>query len=537
MPAPKPRVRCLAGSAPAALSGAALLAASGQRHPAYEPLRIPRPAPGVLPQSRADMAMDDAGCADLYGYAHLNTAYGVLFPYADRPQFLGFPALSELAQIPEYRRMVGTLAQEMTRKWIRLTSSGEADNKDRIKLLGDALERFRVRDVFREAWEHDGYFGRGQIYIDVGVTNDPDELKSPLVLTPRKIARGALRGLRTIEPIWSYPAFYNSNDPMRADFYKPQTWYVMGKEIHYSRLVTVISREVPDMLKPAYMFAGVSLTQLAKRYVENWTRTQQSVADLLESFTYWVLETDLQALSQSGDAMVSRFEAFSRTMKNRSLAVVDKNTEGVSNVSAPLSGLHELQAQAQEHQASVDGFPLVKLLGITPSGLNASSEGELKCWYDRVHAQQEHFNAQIKRILDVVQLSEFGDIDPDIGFNWEPLWEPTAAELATIRKTEADTAVVYINAGVISPDEERQRVAREDGSAYTGLDLNAEIEAPGQEDAPQDGAEGQASGGGAAQDLIGATDKAPAQDAEFHEEDHPRAPDGRFGSGGAATAR
>ena len=501
MPAPKPRIRVQAASLPH-VNGRALLSASGRGRAPCLPLQVPQPAPGVLPADRPALAMDDYG--GLSEYAFAQSSYGVLFPYADRPQFLGFPALAELAQVPEYRRMVGTLAEEMTRKWFRLTSSG--DSADRVKLLTDDMEAFRLKDVFREAWEHDGFFGRGQIYIDTGDSDNRPELATPLALSPRKIKKGSLVGFRTIEPIWSYPAAYNSTNPLKSDWYKPQTWYVMGLEIHRTRLITLISREVPDMLKPAYMFAGISLTQLAKRYVENWTRTQQSVADLLEAFTVWKLKTNLQGAEQQSDTFLSeRFEAFQKGLRNRSLAVVDFATEDVENISAPLSGLHELQAQSQEHMASVDGFPLIKLLGITPSGLNASSEGELHVWYDRVRAQQSKFDQQVKHVLGVLQLNRFGDIDPDIGFEWEPLWEPSAAERATIRKTEADTAKVYIDAGVIAPDEERERLAAEDGSAYTELDLNREI-APEPEDDGAPELPGQEPPG-----FAGAHDKAPPQ--------------------------
>ena len=504
MPAPKPRIRRQAGSSPIPLAGPGMVAAARTSRPAYEPLRLTRPAPGVLPNG-VGMAMDEEGVGALYDYAFEQSGYGALWRYADRPVFLGFPALSELAQIPEYRRMTDTLAQEMTRKWIRITSSSGDGNQDRVKELEKAQRKFGLASVFRQAFKHDGMFGRGQIYPDFGETS-AEELKAPLVLSPRKIRKGSLLGFNVIEAMWSYPGFYNSTNALRADYYKPQTWYVMSQEVHRTRLITLISREVPDMLKPSYMFAGISLTQLARRYVENWTRTQQSVVELLESFTIWNLQTNLQALAQdTTGALEARFEAFNRIVKNRSLAVTDKDTEMLSNVSAPLGGLHELQAQAQEHQASVDGFPLLKLFGIQPSGLNASSEGELKCWYDRVHAQQEHFNPHVKTCLDIIQLSEFGDIDPDISFEWEPLWEPTAAERATIRKTEADTASVYIDKGVISPDEERERLALEDQSAYSGLDLNREIEAPGEPDAGGD-APVEAPDGA---DWQGAADKAP----------------------------
>jgi hypothetical protein len=276
-------------------------------------------------------------------------------------------------------------------------------------------------------------------------------------------------------------------NPLAPDFYRPQTWYVLDKEIHYTRFMTLVSRQVPDLLKPAFQFGGISLTQLAKPTVDNWLSARQSVSNLLKAFTVWNLQTNMSAVLQGGssEGLVGRAEMFTRFCTNRGLMLTDKDTEVLSNISVPLSGLDHLQAQAQEHQAAVDGMPLTVLLGITPSGLNATGEGEMDAWRDRVRAYQENlFNSPLKRVMDVIQLSEFGEIDPDIGFEWVSLKQPNDSERATIRKTEADTAVELIGAGVIMPEDERRRLAQTEDSAYHGLDLS---DAPDLPDEPDDG--------------------------------------------------
>lgn len=47
-----------------------------------------------------------------------------------------------------------------------------------------------------------------------------------------KIGICSLKGLRVFEPIWTYPGMYNSTDPLRRDFYQPQTWFVMNRQVH-----------------------------------------------------------------------------------------------------------------------------------------------------------------------------------------------------------------------------------------------------------------------------------------------------------------
>ncbi|EAM6855285.1 DUF1073 domain-containing protein [Salmonella enterica] len=210
--------------------------------------------------------------------------------------------------------MVSVIAEEMTRKWIKVKAVGEGDDSraPRIAQLTDALERYNVRDAFRLAVEHDGFFGRGQIYIDVrspsgmSAWTDPAELESRLFISDKKIPKGSLLGLRVIEPVWTYPGMYNADNPLSDDFYRPSEWYVMGKTVHASRMIDLISRPVPDMLKPAYNFGGLSLVQIAEPYVNNWLRTRDSVGDMLHSFSLSGIMTDMSQALREGASMVNK---------------------------------------------------------------------------------------------------------------------------------------------------------------------------------------------------------------------------------------
>ncbi|HFL3839656.1 anti-CBASS protein Acb1 family protein, partial [Klebsiella pneumoniae] len=132
---------------------------------------------------------------------------------------------------------------------------------------------------------------------------------------------------------------------------------------------------------------------------------------------------------------------------------------------------------SQEHMSAVSSIPLVKLLGITPNGLNATSDGEIRVFYDYIHAlQQSVFKDNLKRVMDIIQLSEFGDIDDGITFDFEPLYEMSAKERAEIRKVDADTDAVYVGASVLSGNEVREKIAGDPDSPYHSLDLNDDLE-------------------------------------------------------------
>lgn len=470
------------------------------------PFKLPQPMPGVVPKG-ARLAQDEDISAQYT--AALNDAY------AEGLMFMGYPALSQLAQRAEYRRPVEILAREMTRKWLKIQSTGDERKKQpppqpaepgvpppvdpvmadpaqggedpkaaKIARIEKAFERLGVKEAVREALEHDGFFGRGQIYIDVGAV-DGAELKLPLSASKEKIAKGSLKRLRVIDPIWTYPGNYNSSDPLSDGFFEPQTWFILGREIHESRFVTLISREVPDLLKPAYAFSGLPLTQMIKPYVDNWLKTRQSVADIVQAFTVWVLKTDMAAVLSGDDtggdstSILARLDLFNQLRNNKGSMAIDKESEEFQNISTSLAGLHELQAQSQEHMSAATGIPLVKLFGISPSGLNASSDGEIRTFYDTIESEQEStLKNGLRRLLNIVQLNEFGEIDPEIGYAWEPLMSADPKELAEIRKINADADGALIDKGVLEPSEVRERIANDEDSPYASLDLSHVPEPP-----------------------------------------------------------
>jgi len=452
------------------------LAQWGSKVVMARPVTRYEPAPGVVPaapQLAMDKANDPLGLAYDDGgnfapnYTWLNQNYcGLGFP--------GYAYLSELAQRSEYRSPSETMAKEMTRKFIKLNTSSKGDKSEKIKEIELWFKKHDVRQVCLNALTLDLFFGRSQIFIDIRGQEDDIERAKPLVIDSKTIRKGTVAGFKVIEPIWTSPYTYNATDPTKPDFYVPYAWYVLGRKIHNSRLMTVISRPVPDLLKPAYNFGGISLTQLMEPYVIRWLRTVDGVNRIINNFSIIALATNMAAILQgkAGEAqgLLDRAKLFSAARDNQGLMLVDKNTEELTQIAVPLSSLDHLQAQAQEHMAAPSHIPLIKLTGITPSGLNASSEGEITVWHEFVHSEQENVLEPIlDKILDLAQLDLYGEIDDDIDYTFVPLIEATQKEIADIRKSDGDLAAALIDRGVVSPDEVREKLANDPESGYSNL--------------------------------------------------------------------
>lgn len=457
---------------------------------AAKAIQAPKLLPAVVPTGKTPaVAMDS--CQSIYDYA--DGGQGEASFYSAFP---GYPALAAMSQSSDYRSVAETTATEMTREWGRfkiddadiddsdeLTDrelakrNDEKEKQQRVRLekinaLTDAFKLHDIRTLVRRAIEVEHSMGRAQIYIDLGSSND----SLPFVMDERGVKKGALKGFQLIEPMWSTPSVYNANDPTAKDFYVPSRWFVLGREVHSDRLLTIIMRPVPDMLKPAYNFGGISMFQLMKPYVERYQRTADSVSQLVRAFSMTILSTDMSGILADGESDASlwlRVGLFNRYRDNTNTMMLDKESEEISQINTPLTGLPDLLTKSQEQMAAPSHTPLVKLLGVTPSGLNANSDGEIRVYYDWIMAQNEaHVRPVIDKISSLMQLSLFGEVDNAIVWEFNPLYQLDSKELAEVQEIKSRTAATLVDKGVVSPEEARQALASDENSDYSGIDVD-----------------------------------------------------------------
>lgn len=435
------------------------------------PIQHPVLPPGVVPKGkRALVAMDSGPYGQPYQFAA--SGYGnewVGFP--------GYPYLAMLSTRAEYRMFAQAIAGQLTREWIVLNSSETAgdETKDKITELTQMITDLGLRNVIQLAAEHDSYYGRAQIFLDI----EGHDRSLPLVLSPKTIRSGTKFRVKAVEAMWTTPSAYNAIDPASPDFYKPNKWFMLGQEVHATRLMTIITRPVTDMLKPAFNFGGMSMSQLAEPYVDNWLRTRQSVSDLINNFSIVALQTAMEEVLTSGDGgddLFKRAELFTLLRSNRGLMLLDKDKENLVMLNTPIGGLAELQSQSQEQMCSVSHTPAVILLGVAPTGFGNVAEGEMRTFYDWVASIQEiYWRAPIETVVNILQLIRYGVIDPDIIVSFQPLYQMTPKELAEIRTADAQTDAAYVDRSIIDATEVRAKLARNPESGYQGIDLGKEV--------------------------------------------------------------
>lgn len=440
-------------------------------------------APGCLPPSLGmGMAMMDPSLAQM---AH----EGIGFP--------GYPYLSMLSMRGEYRNIVGTRSREFFRKWGQFRSkSGDSDSiKERADKIEAEMERLKVRETLHLQFVHDEFFGMGNaIVLMEGDEDDEVELASDFALTPEKLKNRKIDAFRVVEPTWMTPDWYEARKPLQEGFYKPQAWWVMGTKVHASRVKQIISRPLPTLLRPAFNFGGVPITLMARPYVQNWLRTRQNVSDILATLRVFVVNTDIAAASGgvrtqqapggSGRTIKAALRRFQENMDNFGILCLPTGSS-MDTKSTPLAGLEELNAQALEQICSITNIPVIKFTTNQPAGLNANSDGTIRTFYDTGRSVRENdIGPALNWMVNIIQLSLFGDVDDDIEWVWDDLYEETPKDKLEMEESKARIRASDVAIGAINGDEAREQIRGDDDSIYSDANVDLTGAAPETADYP-----------------------------------------------------
>lgn len=433
-------------------------------------------APATLAEVDADTKKaNDAAIGQCHSLLHHAISIMGMSAY---PQFLGYGYLTGLAQNGLIRAGCEMIADEMVEKGITLTTKGnndpDTDKQAKLDRLNELITKINLLPTLRKAVSISKYYGGSLVYMDFdGIDTASENLLNPLILTKNELRGKKLRRLKVIEPYNLSPGQYNAADPLQEYYFKPRYWFVMGKAVDASRfLPPVQENELPTILRPAYNFFGIPLAQIVLDAVAHFTECREAEARLLTKFSLTVFKTNLnEQLFSGGDwsQIDNRVNNFVQYRSNDGVMLIDKESEDIDIKSTSLAGVKDIVSQAMEIVAAYFNEPVTKMWGLTPSGFN-TGESDLNNHYDHIASQQEkQLRDQIEYVLKVLQMQEWGEIDNEITFTFNPLSEEKEESMATVNKIKAETQQIYISNGVISPDEGRECLKADPKSGFNNL--------------------------------------------------------------------
>ena len=373
--------------------------------------------------------------------------------------FVGYGVLQQIAQNGMIRTCIQTVADDCTREWIELTGGDDTD-PEVLDSLTESVEKFKLQRLWTDAIATMGYMGGALIYIDTG-TDDPT---LPLILNEKsaELTQGGHLSFVLIDPVNVTPGLYNAIDPLKPDYMKdPTYWNILNRRVHHSRLIILRDNLPPTMLRPAYNFLGIPQAQILWDYVMHWNRARVSAADILEKLNLLVYQTNTSEMlgTPGGVSQIdAKMLALTRFRDNGSVLLCDRNSEDVKNITMTISGVTDVVRQALEFIAAINRTPAVKLLGISPSGFNATGESDIRNYYDHIKSKQELLRDGIQKAIDCIQLNLTGRIDPSVSFDFCRLGTDDAASDSALATAKTQTLSTLMQGNVISAEEARQAV-------------------------------------------------------------------------------
>ena len=129
--------------------------------------------------------------------------------------------------------------------------------------------------------------------------------------------------------------------------------------------------------------------------------------------------------------------------------------------------------------AAAARLPVSLLMGQAPAGMNATGESDTRFFYDQVRAEQEALKPKLEHLVKIMK----GDENIAVNIEFPALWQMTDREKAELRRMEAETDRIYLQEGVLLPEE----VAIKRFSSHDfAIDLNSRIDLANSERSKED---------------------------------------------------
>ena len=432
---------------------------------------LPATMSGVTTQERRtlNMAFDSAGGFNaIYESMAMHATELGQFPITS---FVGYGVLQQIAQNGMIRACIQTVADDVSRRWITLDGPAEKVEVLERLLTDPNYGGLSVKELFHRAVTTTGYMGGAFIFIDTG---DADtELPLAINEFSAELSQGSSVRFVLVDPVNVSPIAYNCTNPLDTDYMVPKVWQVLGRRVHASRMLTFIENQPPMLLKPNYNFLGIPQAQILWDYVVHFNKTRISAARLLDKISLLVVQTDMDEILSSQTGVQDfdvKMEFLQRYRDNDSVFVCDKDSEAVTNVQTSIAGCTDIVRQSLELIACINRTPAVKLLGISPSGFNATGESDIKNYYDYIASKQELYRDQIQTIINVLQLTQWGYIDPTITFTFNSLSQDDKASKAMTAQTRIGALAQLVDRQAISAEELRDLVRQDPDLELSSLD-------------------------------------------------------------------
>ncbi len=337
------------------------------------------------------------------------------------------------------------------------------DGKEVAEDLMALLEHMQFNRKFVMAGQQENAYGGSAMFP---VINDGEEDLS-LPLNEDKITIPS--AIHIFEPRMLQPIDW-TDDPLDPNFAKPSVWRLVpigvrgnaftGMQIHHTRLVIFpgirVSIEQPIGAQMGWGDSGLTpMRDVLRDYNLSWS----SAVALLQDMAQGVFKMSglAQLVSTDRDDEVERRIMIMDAMRSMIRSMVIDKDDDFSRIQTPMTSMPEILQQFCTRLAAAADMPVTKLMGQSPAGMNATGESDITIYDDSVEAWGDEHMPQLERAVRICAILPVdGPLKGKEPENWSaeyrPLRQPTEMEMASLRKTVAETDQINILNEIYTPD-------------------------------------------------------------------------------------
>lgn len=352
------------------------------------------------------------------------------------------------------QNVVGLMVDDMLREWYKLNGNITPEMQDML----DRLERqTRLQSRVNEGLRWGRLYGGAAGLIMI---KGQEDLSKPLDLD--LVFPGSFEGLYILDR-------WQGVTPNLALVFEggeevPESYSITDGQghtvatVHNSRVVRFTGRDLPRIERQVELYWGESEVEALYKEVVAHDNVSANMAALTFQANVNTMEIKgLEQLFSIGSSQAQRrfwqvMQAQSVLRSNFGTQLVEQGTK-LTNTQYHFNGLQEVYESMCLNLCGASHYPMTKLFGRSPAGMNATGESDLKNYYDYVDSQREaKLRPALQKLLPVLCMSAWGFVPDDLDFTFPPLWTPTATETAEIALKKAQAIRDTFQAGLFQAD-------------------------------------------------------------------------------------
>lgn len=231
--------------------------------------------------------------------------------------------------------------------------------------------------------------------------------------------------------------------------------------VHYTRILRMDWTILPPRDMNWNQGWGESVITSIYDELKNYGSAFANVSVMMQDFVSGVLKVpglSMEVNTSCGQSNIFKRIDMANLSKGTTSMMVLDGEEDFQKLSTNVSGVSELLDRFMLALSSVTAIPVTLLFGRSPAGLNSTGDSDIRNFYDMIKQYQE---TKLKPVLEKLFLYIFrSKTGPTQGVqpeNWSiqftPLWQNTEEQEANMRRTVAETDRIYIETGVLDPNE------------------------------------------------------------------------------------